>query len=449
MGQGNADQAKVQNERRDLGIEEADLLQRIRASIEDLAVGGHGHSISTRDIEKDAQAIEVHDQIRSRLLEMREAYEARLRRAEGLAVAGLAALPDPIFILTTEGKVELQNTAAAKLMANLEDPDRLCRVLEKLGQDALEEDRDSIPVTLEDALNLKLVSGGLVCFLPKVIRIQHPQGTSTNVTVILQEVTEFQEADDRKTTVLGALSHELRSPLASLRMAISLMLEQRMGNLNERQEEMLGVARKDLDDLINLLNEVMELNRFQRDQQPAFGKQDPRELLSDCVDECRDLIEEKGVEIRYQIEPDLPPVRVEKQQLALALRHLLTNALNNTPKAGSIVLGAYPAEDEDCVSLFVKDSGKGMSAAERGRVFLRGHHLSNPSKHGLGLSVAHEIVISHNGSLECLSRFGEGTTFTAVLPMWTEDGSPAHDCRRTDAGEVSCAAREAEKIADS
>ena len=238
---------------------------------------------------------------------------------------------------------------------------------------------------------------------------------------MLQDVTKFRLMDDAKTNLVGTVSHELKTPLTSLRMALYLVLEQNLSALTAQQRELIEDARADADRLLRILDTLLDLTRLERGASSLERNEVAvAELLEANAEEARNVAGQAGLELSVVIAPELAAatVNVDEPRIRHVFMNLLTNAVKYSRPGGIITLGAAP-DATGFVRFSVRDQGRGIPAASLGRVFDRFYRAANQEGNtgaGLGLAIAREIVVAHGGSIACTSVEGEGSEFHFVLP---------------------------------
>jgi signal transduction histidine kinase len=243
--------------------------------------------------------------------------------------------------------------------------------------------------------------------------------------VVLDDVTRFRLLDQIKSDLVATVSHELKTPLTSVRLVLHLLLEETVGPLTPKQAELLIDARDNAERLLNMIEHLLALARLEAGQAAvAPGPQSPRALLEAAAEAARPRAESRHVNLTVQSPPDLPAVAADPQRLGHALNNLVDNALTFTPPGGSITLSAgQPRAGE--VELRVADTGAGIPPEHLPHVFERFFRVPGQSPvrgTGLGLAIVREIVTAHRGRVACESKPGQGTVFTLTLPAW--DGGP-------------------------
>jgi signal transduction histidine kinase len=237
---------------------------------------------------------------------------------------------------------------------------------------------------------------------------------------VLQDVTKFRLLDDAKTNLVGTVSHELKTPLTSLRMAVYLLLEQNVGGLSTQQRELLEGARDDADRLLRMLDNLLELARLEA----GVSMLDRAEievgmLVGAVAEEAKSftVAAEQTLAVACPDEVGAMRINVDAARLRHVFMNLLTNASKNTPPGGTITLTAEAAEP-GFVRFAVRDTGPGIPAEAVAHVFDRFYRMPGQTKTGagLGLAIAREIVVAHGGTIGCTSEVGRGTEFYFIVP---------------------------------
>jgi signal transduction histidine kinase len=234
----------------------------------------------------------------------------------------------------------------------------------------------------------------------------------------LNDVTRFRLLDQVKSDLVATVSHELKTPLTSIRLDHHLLLEEAAGPLAQKQVELLLDARENSDRLLSMVNNLLDLARIEGGSQYLELKpESPGMLLKTAVEAIQPRADDKDINIVLGIPPDLPLIDADSQRLGHALGNLLDNALNHTGRGGRITLGAQTDGEE--VTLSVTDTGTGIPSQYLPHLFDRFFRIPGQSKvsgTGLGLAIVREIVTAHGGTITCESQPGQGTTFNIRLP---------------------------------
>jgi PAS domain S-box-containing protein len=225
----------------------------------------------------------------------------------------------------------------------------------------------------------------------------------------------LRDLDQVKSKFVQDISHELRTPIANLNLRLHLMERDRSGN----QAEHLAALRRYTDQLMVLTSSILEfLQLGLGEAEVTFGPVDLNSIVEQAITAEELHAAATGLRLRAVLDPALPPVWGEPNQLARAVSNLLANAINYTPAGEVRISTGY---EQDHVTLVVQDTGTGIQAEELPYVFehfYRGAsvgQLSMPGA-GLGLGVVKQIVESHSGRIEVESQAGKGSAFKVWLP---------------------------------
>jgi NtrC-family two-component system sensor histidine kinase KinB len=401
----------------------ASLLKPIKAFTASVVALGEGdleREVPEYSRDELGQLARAFNTMAAKLRTYRDATLARVLRAQRTMEATLTSTPDPVFVVARDGTHEVRNPAADQLAVSedfahgfppaLAEP--LARVL-ATGEHYVPEDYTrivSVRVEREDRH-----------YLPRILAIGDKLTEFKGAAVILQDVTKFRLLDDAKTNLVGTVSHELKTPLTSLRMALYLLVEQRIDGLTPQQHELLEGARDDADRLLRILDNLLDLARLESGASALDRVPVPvGDLMAEIVEEARGVIEAAGQELSVHIAPEIASVtvKIDEGRIRHVFMNLLINASKYSSEGSTIRLSAQPADERGFVRFSVQDQGPGISADNIGRVFDRFFRATNHRQPGagLGLAIARELVVAHGGSIACTSKPGEGSEFYFVLP---------------------------------
>lgn len=236
---------------------------------------------------------------------------------------------------------------------------------------------------------------------------------------MLTEMASLKEVDHLKTSLLGNVTHDLRSPLTLIRGYVTYILSDRpAAEESQRCMEAVDKATSHMQYLVSQLLEAAQLDsggvRLTKTEFPVH----------DLVEECAVLARDKAVHGALELKTQLPPgnglvLRGDRGRLLQVLNNLAGNACKFTPPGGRVTISA--AERGDDIHFCVEDTGPGVSPEHRERVFER-FFQSDLSRHGaskglgLGLHIAKDIVTLHGGRLWLESELGKGARFHFTIP---------------------------------
>jgi NtrC-family two-component system sensor histidine kinase KinB len=352
-----------------------------------------------------------------KLRAFREATTAKVLRAQRTMEATLTSTPDPVFVVSRNGDVELKNPAAEMLAAAPEFADGFPISLRQPLAEVLASGNHYLPAGYDHVVTLR-VGPEDRHYLPRILAVGDALTGFGGAAILLQDVTKFRLLDDAKNNLVGTVSHELRTPLTGLRMAVYLLLEQNLGQLTSAQRELLETARDDTDRLLRILNDLLDLSRLEGGATPLNRTPERVDgLLAAMTGEIRPLIEAAGQRIEVSSAAGVDTVPVDRDRIRHVFINLLTNASKYSPEGSAITLYAEPAPD-GFVKFGVRDHGPGIPPESLPHVFEKFYRVPGQTKKGagLGLAIAREIVVAHGGSIACASGPGPGSDFHFLLP---------------------------------
>jgi len=248
---------------------------------------------------------------------------------------------------------------------------------------------------------------------------------------LLQEASQaeaLRRADQLRTEFLANISHELQTPLASLKASLDFLAPALSGQALEAQAMLVENARRSTERLQKLVSDLLDVTRLQnlrlkleRDILDLGG------VMEQAVENLAPLMAQKGQELKLSIPNGSLLVLGDRRRMEQVLGNLLVNAHQYTPEGGRVTLSALERGDKIVIS--VADTGPGIPPAERDQLFerfYRGPSGQRPSGLGLGLAIAKGIVELHGGKIWVESEPGEGSVFSFSLPKAHSDEDPHH-----------------------
>lgn len=349
----------------------------------------------------------------------RDATLAKVLRTQRTMEATLTSTPEPVFVVGRDGTHEVRNPAAEELALSPDFAEGFPPALAAPLADVLRTGGHYLPTDYAMVVTLRIGREDRH-YLPRILAIGDKLTEFKGAAVILQDVTKFRLLDDAKTNLVGTVSHELKSPLTSLRMAVYLLLEQKLEGLTATQRELLETVRDEADRLLRILDNLLDLARLEGGAS-SLDRNTVKiaTLLRDMVTEAHGFIDPAGQSLTANIEPELTDatLSVDQSRIRHVFINLLANAAKYSPAGGEIVLAAAIAP-LGFVRFSVTDQGPGIPPEILPHVFDRFYRAPGQTKPGvgLGLAIAREIVVAHGGSITCTSEVGRGTAFYFLLP---------------------------------
>jgi len=353
------------------------------------------------------------------LREIRRSDQARLVRIQDSTQHTFNSLPDAVAVLDPQGRVEVATESAKTvfgLKPGLQVQSLPLKWLADLYGNVLRHARPLGPEHNGTAIQ-HFDKGEERFFRPMVVPILDAEKQPTGVVMTLKDVTEQRHQDDLKRGVISTVSHQLKTPLTSMRMAIHLLLEEKVGSLTEKQAELLVAAREDSDRLHDILNNLLDISRIESGRvQMEFRSISPREMAVEAVESFRTAAKDQGVTLEAELPDDLPEVWADTTRVSHVFVNLLSNALKHTPPGGKVSVSARA--EENGVAFSITDTGKGIPNEYLPRIFEQFFRVPDQGPQtgaGLGLAIVKEIIEAHGGAVSVDSIEGKGSTFSFTL----------------------------------
>jgi PAS domain S-box-containing protein len=234
--------------------------------------------------------------------------------------------------------------------------------------------------------------------------------------------TELRSLDEMKSGLLANVSHELHTPLVSIKGYTEMILKRKLGPLTPEQERGLQVANKNIDRLIELIDNLLSFARLETGEARLTIEDIPLwQLVDEAVELVSERIRRRNISVTTQYESDDLVVRGDRVKLGQVFTNLLTNAVKFNRDGGRISLAGRRAGG-GFIEVEVSDSGIGIPADQQEKIFERFYQVeSGPRRRyegtGIGLSIVRDILRLHGGAIRVQSVPEEGSTFTFTLPM--------------------------------
>lgn len=236
--------------------------------------------------------------------------------------------------------------------------------------------------------------------------------------VIREQVDRLEKTDALRRELVANVSHDLRTPLASLHGYLETLAIKKGALSEEERQRYLEVALRNSERLRSLVAELFELAKLDaKEIQPELEEFSLPELVQDVVQEFQLRAQEKGVALSADLSERLPFVRADIRLIERVLENLIENALRHTPSGGAVEIALR--QEDGRVRVEIRDSGVGIPAEQLPHIFDRFHRVPGDDDDivggGLGLAISKRILELHQSMIEARSQLNEGTTFTFRL----------------------------------
>jgi two-component system, NtrC family, sensor histidine kinase KinB len=394
-------------------------LERLIEYTEEIKRGNLDLVVPVRSRDEVGRLSEAFNTMTEGLREIRRGDQARFVRIQDSTQHTFDSLPDAVAVLDLQGKVEVATESARTvfgLVPGVQVQSLPLKWLADLYGHALQRDPSLAP-EVNGALVQHFDRGEERYFRPVAVPILDKKKQPIGAVMTLKDVTEKQHQQDLKRGVISTVSHQLKTPLTSIRMAVHLLLEEQVGPLTEKQAELLVAAREESDRLHNTLDSLLDISRMESGRvQMEFRPVFPRGMVLEALEPFRMSVQDRGLSLQEELPDDLPDVWADTTRIHHVFGNLLSNAIRHTSPGGSITVSAR--NEKDAVSFSIADTGQGIPSRYLPRVFepfFRVPDQANQTGAGLGLAIVKEIVQAHGGAVSVESEEGKGTTFAFTL----------------------------------
>jgi len=392
-------------------------IEALTKSAEALRAGNWEHVVAVSSDDELGLLGKAFNHLAKHLQDYKHAMTQKVQLAQRTTQAALNAASDPVIIVDSKGKQTVSNPAATQLLNANENAEGLLDKLQIHLKHVLVSGVHYLPVGYENIIACKINSEERF-YLPRILAIGDPVTGFSGAAIFLQDVTKFRLLDDAKTNLVGTVSHELKTPLTSLRMAVYLLLENQAGELNEKQRELLEMTRNDADRLLRTLNDLLDLTRLESGiAKLQLVSTEVESLLNRLAGELKSITTAKKQTLKIEVADPLLTVLVDQERIKHVFLNLISNASKYSPQNSIITMYAKEA-DAGFVRIGVKDQGAGIPLENQGKIFEKFYRLPGQTGEGvgLGLAIAREIVLEHGGTIACTSKLGFGSDFYVLLP---------------------------------
>ncbi|MBB6270054.1 PAS domain S-box-containing protein [Pedobacter cryoconitis] len=244
-------------------------------------------------------------------------------------------------------------------------------------------------------------------------------GKTAGTVYILNNITQFKELDEAKTNFIATVSHELKTPISSIKMSLKLMDDERIGSMNEEQKQLVAHIKDDCSRLLKITSELLDLAQVETGNlQLNFVKAAPLEIVNYALNAVRFQAEQKNIQLELISKEKLPVVNADVEKTAWVLINFLSNALRYSAEKSKVQIEVQ--EKKNGIEFSVRDFGKGIDEQYQKRLFDRYFQVptdgNNKSGSGLGLAISKDFIEAENGKIWVESEIGEGSRFCFFLP---------------------------------
>ena len=392
-------------------------IQALTSSVQEVERGNLDTDVRIQSTDEFASLAKAFNAMAARLRDVRDGEHARFVRTEKTTQLAVDSLHDAVALLRPDGTIEMVNNAAASLFELR--PGECVQSHPAAWLKELWRTASSVPSPVQKGYESSIQAfdhGEEKFFLPKAIPIRDDAGRLLGVTVVLADITHLRKIDELKSGLLSTTSHELKTPLTSLQMAILLLIDSKTANYGARDRDLLETARGDVERLRALVDSILDLSRIEAGRvRMDLRSQHPRDIIDAAGQSVRARLNDAGQTLDVEMPSGISNVYADPHRIGLVLGNLLSNASKYSPRGAVITVNV--ASNNECVIFSVRDHGVGIPREHCEHIFEKFYRVPGQTVEGagLGLAIAKEIVEAHGGEIYCRSEPGQGSSFTFTL----------------------------------
>ncbi len=385
-------------------------IRRLTAASRQIAKGELEQKIAIESGDELGELARAFNEMSLKLKDLVETISGDRARLAGI----LDNMADGVIVTDINGTISLCNKAAEKLFS----------IKAAIGKSLIEVVRD-YEITDLQKLSLKTAkmqdvryeSGTSKKYI-RAIAITIDNNKPEGVLILFQDLTDMRNLQTTRRELIGNISHEFRTPLASIKAMVETLHN---GAINDKKASMDFLTRIDgeIDRLTQMVAELTELSRIETGKSELkLDTTDLNALIEEVINQLGPQAERQQIAFKKELDPALPFVQVDTGRVKQVIVNLSHNAIKFTPPGGSIIVSSR--YDDKYVTVSVTDTGMGISKEDLPHIFERFYKADKARSTGgtgMGLAIAKHVIEAHGGRIRVESDEGKGSTFSFSLPL--------------------------------
>jgi len=405
----------------------ANPIKELTESIKEIAAGNYSQRVHFAKHNEYGELSAAFNTMAEKLEEYKAGNLEKLMMEKRRIEALINNMHDPVIGLDENARVLFMNDIALKITGltavqvvgkNLSDISKHNDLVRALAGDLLNKREDPEKVSQP----VKIFADNKESYFEKELIPIHilPAGElvpkQIGMVILLQNITAYKELDFAKTNFIATVSHELKTPISSIKMSVQLLENERVGTLNAEQQVLVQSIRDDAGRLLKITGELLKMSQVETGTiQISIAPSNAKDIANYAIEANKSAAEQKQIVFKVNIQEDLPPVMADNEKTSWVLTNLLSNAIRYSYE-NSVVCIDIVREDEQ-VKFSVTDTGQGIAPQYLDKIFDRYFRVPGSKKEGtgLGLSISKDFIEAQGGKLTVKSDYGAGSTFSFTL----------------------------------
>lgn len=339
---------------------------------------------------------------------------AQLRFEKSRIETVINQMKDGIIGLDVKKNILFLNTVAGNLLG-LKEADILGKYVADV---AVKNDLMRSLIQPEAKKELKIFADGKESYFNREILSVTNNGEIIGEVIILRNITLFHELNEAKTNFIATVSHELKTPISSIKMSAQLLNDTRVGDLNKEQTDLVKSITDDSERLLKITSELLNISQVETGQiQLNVTMVNPDEIINTAMQTVAAKAKEKDISINNLSDKNLPLIKADADKTTWVLNNLLTNAIKYSFNNSAVDISAKVEKDHILFS--VTDRGRGIAEEYIPRLFERYYQVPGSTEKGtgLGLAISKDFIEAQKGKIWVQSEIGIGTVCYFQLPV--------------------------------
>jgi PAS domain S-box-containing protein len=276
-----------------------------------------------------------------------------------------------------------------------------------------------------DKQELKIYADNKESYFNKDVLNVTSNGVIIGQVIVLRNITIFHELSEAKTNFVATISHELKTPISSIKLSAQLLGGGKVGTMTPEQKELLDSIRDDSDRLLNITGELLNMTQLETGQiQLKLLPAEPKQIVDQALQAVQMQATQRHISFELDMDPNIPFIQSDVEKSTWVLINFLTNAVKYSPESNVVHVAVH--KKNGSVQFTVQDHGQGIDERYLPKIFDR--YFKVPGKHerngsGLGLAISKEFIEAQEGTIWVKSEIGTGSTFGFSLKI-ANSGSP-------------------------
>ena len=350
-------------------------------------------------------------------------FENDISRTESV----VSSMGDGIVTIDKDGKIIMMNSDAENMSGKslkeisgkqIFDISNLENQILTLAQEIGSEDKKDISKEISEKGDKQIAE----TIKKSTTIIQNEEGKVVGSVSIPTDEAKLKQTEKLKEDFIANMTHELRSPLTSIKAALDLLSKEK--KMEDSSKNLLSTAMRNSNRLNALINDILDFSKLESGKMIFHSApSSPVEMVHEAVDSMKAWAKSKRITLTQINEENLPEIYVDKKKLVQILINLISNALKFTSTGGKIEISVDRGKEKFANSVFfsVKDTGCGIKKENQDKIFEKFAQVASGEKMkgtGLGLSITKAMVVLQDGKINLESEYGKGSIFRVSIPVY-------------------------------